>query len=115
MSSVEILIPILNITVQFYVGKNASQNSDIVKMANDEDLWFHVEGHPSCHVIAIMPSDVDRKKIRYIVKQGAVLCKQHSKFSSNRQVGIVYAYIKDVTPTNTAGLVLVNGGKIIYV
>ena len=69
MSSVEVLIPILNITVQFYVGKNANQNSDIVRMAKDEDLWFHVEGHPSCHVIAIMPSDVDRKKVRYIVNK----------------------------------------------
>ena len=51
----------------------------------------------------------------YIIKQGAILCKQHSKYKSHKNVSIVYTYIKHVTMTNIVGTVTTENTKTIKI
>ena len=45
------------------------------------------------------------KKIKYIIKRGAVLCKQNSKYVSMQKLPIVYARVKNVSKLDTMGSV----------
>ena len=46
-----IFIPKVNEEVHFVIGKNAKENFEIIDHSKPNDLWFHIENAPSCHVI----------------------------------------------------------------
>ena len=104
----------LNRYITFYIGKSAAGNDEIRTLASDEDLWFHIDEDSSPHIIAIIPVNIDKKQLQYIVTQGAVLCKEFSpKYKkSTIPVNILYARVKNVQKTEKIGTVLVNNGKI---
>lgn len=110
-----ITIPKLQIDVEFVIGKNAQENFDIIDKAEDHHIWFHIQNAPSCHVIAKLDEKISRKDFRYVVKQGALLCKQHSKFNNQKNVEIVYTIIKNVHKTNTLGSVQLESAKTISI
>jgi len=91
-----IFIPKVNEEVHFVIGKNAKENFEIIDHSKPNDLWFHIENAPSCHVIAKINDSWDRKQIASIVKQGALLCKINSKFSSMQNVRVIYTKIQHV-------------------
>ena len=92
--------------IDFYIGENAEDNTNIVINAYDEDLWFHISDLPSPHILAVIHDlNIDRKSIRSIVIQGSILCKQYSKYKSEKKVDIIYTKIKNVTPTDKLGSV----------
>lgn len=97
----------LGIDIEYKVGKNAGDNIDIINSAKHGDIWFHVDEHSSSHVIASMPTNIafDKKQTMYIIKQGAILCKQHSKYKSMKKVNILYTDVQNVIPTNILGCV----------
>ena len=103
--------------IEFWIGENASDNFDIIDSAKDTDLWFHVSQQPSSHVIAVIPDGkkIDKKQIHKIVVQGAVLCKQNSKFASMRNLSIVYAPISNVSKTEKMGCVVLESSKSISI
>jgi len=107
----------LGISIDFQIGKNAHDNFDIIDAADPDDLWFHINEHASCHVIATMPNDIhfDKKQLMYIIKQGAILCKQHSKYKSQKKVGIVYTQIKHITLTDIPGKVELQTSKTVTI
>tara|TARA_Y100001970_G_C14212427_1_gene847691 strand:- start:2024 stop:2377 length:354 start_codon:yes stop_codon:yes gene_type:complete len=110
-------IPSLNDTVEFKIGQNAQDNFDIIDASNPNDLWFHLYGESSCHVIASMNSEIklDKKQKRQIITQGALLCKQNSRHKSSKDVNIIYTEIKNIEKTETIGSVHVNSQKNILV
>ena len=108
-------IPNSTLTVEYIIGRNAADNFKIIDDAEDYHMWFHIEGHPSGHVIAVIDENVDKKLMRSIIKQGAVVCKQFSKYASTKSVDIVYAKICDVKKTDIMGQVLVTGAKYITI
>lgn len=108
-------IPKLNIEVEFVVGKNAKENFDIIDDAEDHHIWFHIHNAPSCHVIAKLDVELTKKDFKYVVKQGAVLCKQHSKFNTQKNVEIVYTIIKHVNKTDVPGSVQLDSQKIVVI
>ena len=110
-------IPKVGCSVDFHIGENAKDNFNVIDGADSSDLWFHIDGHSSCHVIADISSidTINRKNIRYVVTQGAVLCKQHSRYSNQKKVAITYAQVADVEKTTTPGLVVVKNQKIIMI
>lgn len=113
-------IDALNITITFYIGKSASDNFDLIDTTmelNPENIWFHVEDKPSCHVVADIPLDLilDKKDLMYIVKQGALLCKQCSKYKSESNLSIVWTKIKNVHKTRVLGSVATLDTKCISV
>jgi predicted ribosome quality control (RQC) complex YloA/Tae2 family protein len=108
-------IPNSNLTVEYIIGRTASDNFEIIDAAEEHHMWFHIEGQPSGHVIAVIDEQLDRKLMRSIIKQGAVACKQFSKYSSAKNVDIVYAKICDVKKTDIVGQVLVTNAKHITI
>jgi predicted ribosome quality control (RQC) complex YloA/Tae2 family protein len=106
----------LNEEITFHIGKSPSGNFEIIDNADEDDLWFHVDNESSCHVVASIPENMDRKDIRYIMKQGAVLCKQNSKFKKSKtKTNIIYTKIKNVEKTDIPGKVEVSDGKNIRI
>jgi predicted ribosome quality control (RQC) complex YloA/Tae2 family protein len=104
--------------IKFFIGGNAKENFEIIDLAKPDDLWFHVDDLPSCHVIASISDIIDnksKKDIRYIVKQGALLCKKYSKYKSVSELPITYTYISNVHKTDIIGSVITTNSKIIKI
>lgn len=121
MKVIERFIEPLNSTFRFIVGQNAKDNFDIIDKADKNDYWFHVYNESSCHVICDLSTytadaALDKKELRYVLKQGAVICKENfSKHKSNRDLTIVYTQIKNVVKTKVVGMVSLSESKTIRV
>jgi predicted ribosome quality control (RQC) complex YloA/Tae2 family protein len=113
MKTVTRRIDSLNINVDFIVGTNAQENHDIIDAADPEDIWFHVAGYPSCHVISKIPQDLvlEKNDILKIAKQGAVVCKELSGLKKNKDVKIDWTRIKYVTKLDKPGSVSITNQK----
>lgn len=103
--------------IDFIVGCDAADNMKILNEAMLTDIWFHIDGYPSAHVIAKIPvkKSFDKKQLFRIIKQGASICKEVSKFASQKNVKIVYTKVNDVIPTEKEGTVVVSKAKTIEV
>jgi len=115
MKSETIVISAMEIT--YNIGVSAQDNFDLIDASSPQDIWFHVQDLPSCHVVAVIPENekLDKKKIRAIIKQGAVICKKHSKYASHKNLPIIYTKIEDVQKTGTSGSVLTTNIKTIII
>ena len=60
------ILNINNINITFYIGRNSQENFDIIDQADCDDLWFHLNDLPSCHVVASIPSNVKDKINIYV-------------------------------------------------
>jgi len=116
MRSETVFIQGLNKEVMFHIGTNQNENSEVLDNGLDNDLWFHANSESSCHIVANLPTDIERKSIRYIIKQGALLCKINTnKLKSKKNVEFVYAQVKDVKKTDVPGMVHVENKKFIVI
>lgn len=79
--------------MEILVGKNMHHNWELIDAAAADDLWFHVADGPSSHCILVMGGE---KPDRKDVKRAAVICKQHSKSKSLKNVEINYTAIRNV-------------------
>ncbi len=116
MITENIYIQKLKINITFYIGKNAQDNFDIIDIANENDLWFHLDDYTSCHVIGIINDlKLNNKDERLIVKQGALICKKYSKYKSDKNVNVMYTTVNNIRKTDQIGTVIVLKSKIISV
>ena len=106
MKTVVISIPSIKCAITFTIGQNAEENDKIIDNAQSNDLWFHVDNKKSCHVVATVPDNFDRKNIKYIVSQGVVLCKKYS-YPNEKNLPIIFTRVKNIERTNTPGLVFI--------
>ena len=80
--------------------------NSVVAEGKRRSLWFHVGGgRSSCHVIAVIPDGTNKKNVKYIVTQGALLCKKFSRYASEKDLEIIYTLRVNVTKTDVAGKV----------
>ncbi len=102
--------------ILFIIGRCQSENHKVIDMGSPDDIWFHASETPSCHVVAIIPDDYE-SDIKYVIKMGAVLCKQYTnKLKSMSNVEIVYTCIKNVEKLKEPGSVnILGGGKYIQI
>jgi predicted ribosome quality control (RQC) complex YloA/Tae2 family protein len=92
--------------ITFYIGKNAQDNFDVIDKGKDDDIWFHIDGDSSCHVVAIIPKYLNSKEYTRVIKKGALLCKEHtSKYKNEKNVTIIYTNLKNVKKTEIIGCV----------
>ena len=105
----------LNREITFYIGQHKNENVDIINNCEPDDLWFHANKISSCHVVAIIPNDITRKEIKYIIKAGAILCKKYTnKLKSLTNIEFVYTQIKNIEKTQYSGCVqIINEKKIV--
>jgi predicted ribosome quality control (RQC) complex YloA/Tae2 family protein len=108
-----------SIEIEYKVGTNAQENHDIIDEADPQDLWFHISGCASCHVICKIPDIIDqtnnKKILQKIAKQGAVVCKENSKYKSYKNVKIDYTRIKYVTKKEIPGSVVITNSKSVFI
>ena len=96
MKTEVIFINGLNRDITFHIGQNQDENFEVIDIGKEDDLWFHANNISSCHVVAIIPKDIVKKEIRYIIKAGALLCKLNTnKLKSLKNVEIIYTQIKN--------------------
>ncbi len=106
----------LNRDITFYIGENQNENFDVIDLGKPNDIWFHANNISSSHVIAILPEDIEKKELKYIIKIGAMLCKSNTnKLKSLNNVEIIYSQVKNVVKTNIPGCVEVLSKKIIKI
>ena len=110
--------PNINAPVHYHIGTNAQENSHLVEQSKLHDLWFHAEEQSSCHVVAILPPipNMTKKQYTTIIKMGATLCKHNTnKLKKEKNVSIHYTRIKDITLTDTPGMVYTENLKTVIV
>jgi predicted ribosome quality control (RQC) complex YloA/Tae2 family protein len=115
MKSETIFIKAINRYINFYIGKSKNENFEVIDKGNAHDLWFHAKNISSCHVISIIPDDItDKKNLKYIIKIGALLCKNNTnKLKGLQNIEITYTKIKNIIKTNILGQVEVLESKTI--
>lgn len=105
------------------IGTNALENWNLIDKSNYNDLWFHVEGHPSGHVVVkeiIKDTNFQYKKDKLfgypysIIIECAKLCKNQSKLK-NYPCKIVYTRIENVTKGKEIGSVFTKNEKYISI
>jgi predicted ribosome quality control (RQC) complex YloA/Tae2 family protein len=102
----------LNREITFYVGQNKNENFDVIDNGEEEDIWFHANNISSCHVVASVPSDISKKDKKYIIKTGALLCKNNTnKLKNIKNTEIIYTQIKNIEKTNVPGCVIIKNDK----
>jgi|SRR6056300_1046238 predicted ribosome quality control (RQC) complex YloA/Tae2 family protein len=117
MKAEHISIPCIGQSIEFRIGENAQDNFDIIDMSSPDDIWFHVNEMSSCHVIAVIPTDIklSRKQLQKLITQGALLCKMNSKYKSVKKLNIIYSKLSNIVKTEVVGQVNVVDGKIIEI
>jgi predicted ribosome quality control (RQC) complex YloA/Tae2 family protein len=116
MKTIVLFIKRLNREITFHIGENQNENFDVINLGKPDDLWFHSNNESSCHVVAILPENIDKKDLRHIIKIGAILCKSNTnKLKSLKNIEIVYSQIKNVIKTSIPGRVEILNKKIIKI
>lgn len=102
--------------IQFIIGQNQTENFSVLDLSGENDIWFHANDKSSCHVTCKVPENMPKKELKYLIKMGAVLCKQNTnKLKSLKNIEIIYAPIKNVSKTNIAGQVHATNTKTIVI
>ena len=117
MKKVVIYFDDIDREITYLVGKNKHDNFNIIDVSNPDDIWFHANHVSSCHVILQLPSDINDKKIlKALIKKGAALCKQNTqKLINEKNVEIIYTFLRNVTKTKVSGCVTTKNTKTINV
>ena len=85
------------------VGESAQENWDLIDSSKQNDLWFHVENNPSCHVV--LSAESGKTPHKSVINYCAALCKDGSKLKNNKNVNIIFTERKNVKKADTTGSV----------
>jgi predicted ribosome quality control (RQC) complex YloA/Tae2 family protein len=102
--------------VTFYVGQNANENDNLIDSADENDLWFHCDALPSCHIISKIPDGLDiiinkNKKIKQqFLKKGCLLVKENTNAlkNNNNKLNFIVCKITDIKKLKKPGQVQCN-------
>lgn len=94
-----------------FIGKNAQGNNNIIKLSNQNDIWFHIDNISGPHIILNNNGDMIPK--RYL-NHIASMFKEYKTNLSNKYV-VIYTEVKNVKLTSTLGQVIVSKTKKIKV
>lgn len=117
MKTVTKYIDAIRSNIDFRLGQNAKENFELIDDSQPQDLWFHIHQVPSTHVVVHIPPDqkYDKKALHKIVIQGALLCKQNSKYRSAKDITIMYTTVEHVEKELKIGTVFVKKYKTVKV
>lgn len=92
----------------YWLGKNAQDNWDIIKKAENNWLWFHLDKFSSGHVIICKESSmISDNEILYASK----LCISNSKYKLINNIGVIYSEINNINIGKEIGSVYFNSNK----
>lgn len=113
MKSEIVFIQPLNLEVEFIIGRSKEENHNAIDLGTENDIWFHANEMSSCHVIGLInkceqqhSKIFNKKDLKYIIKQGAILCKKYTNKAKNeKNFEVVYTEIKYLEKTKIPGQV----------
>ena len=112
----KIFIQPLKREIVYYIGKSKEDNFAVIDAGSNNDLWFHAANESSCHIVCAMPENMDKNDTKYLIKVGALLCKNNTnKLKSKQNVEFIYTQIKNVTKTDIEGCVQTTNTKLITI
>ena len=92
------------------IGKNKEENWQLIDASSPDDVWFHIDNQPSCHVVLKNDDKVKLKDLpRQVLKRAAYLCKINSASKTQPKCDVIYAPISAITKTLIVGQVTVSG------
>lgn len=95
---------------EIIIGQNQLENDNIIKNANQNDIWFHLDNLSGPHIILKSNGDIISK--RYLNYIGTLFTTYKNKLPNNYTV--IYTDIKNVKLTSQPGRVTVSKTKKIY-
>lgn len=96
-----------NSPFKIYIGMNCRQNDQILKLAHDEDIWFHVHNCAGSHVL--LRVETGQKVNEDVIFECAKLAKQYSSVKGSSKIGVIYTKAKNLKKPPAAPL-----GYVIY-
>ena len=99
--------------VNFIIGENAQENWDILQLAKQNWLWFHLDNVTSPYVI-IKESLKNLKSYSYNISwknyiiYAGLLCKQNSKYKNNN-INCIWTEVKNVKKGSKVGEAIIKG------
>jgi predicted ribosome quality control (RQC) complex YloA/Tae2 family protein len=98
----------------FRLGKNQTENDELITDADPNDWWFHLDGHSSGH--CIVEINVGDSLLGEDIGFACDLIKSNCKLkNSNKKLKYVYTQIKNLTKTKIKGMVNVGNPKYILI
>jgi predicted ribosome quality control (RQC) complex YloA/Tae2 family protein len=77
-----------------YLGKDSKSNDHLTfNVADENDLWFHVKGHPGSHVVIKIK---DKLPALEVIRKVAKLSKDNSKAKDMESATVIYCKRKFV-------------------
>ena len=95
-----------DIIFEIIVGRNSKENWDLIDKSEKEDLWFHIDSKPSCHVFISKPFKCEIFPKDVIIRAGN-LCKIYSKSKNDSKVKIIYTTIDNIKKGKDIGSVYI--------
>jgi predicted ribosome quality control (RQC) complex YloA/Tae2 family protein len=102
------------------IGTNAQENWFLIDNSKADDLWFHVNEHPSGHVV--VEEKTEKKKLKKsnktfgypheLILECAKYCKNQSKLKKNN-CKIIYTTINNIRKGSVVGSVITKNVKIL--
>jgi hypothetical protein len=87
----------------FYSGKNDYGNFEIINNSDYYDIWFHIKGITSTHVILHIPNNFIEDHLDELIKKGAEICKLNTKLNiknnkknNKKNIEITYTEIGNI-------------------
>jgi predicted ribosome quality control (RQC) complex YloA/Tae2 family protein len=83
------------------IGKNAQGNEDIIKLSNQNDIWFHIDNISGPHIILQNNGNMIPKRYLNCI---ATMFQEYKNNLPNKYI-IIYTEIKNVKLTSKLGTV----------
>lgn len=83
------------------IGKDARDNERVtLEMADGDDMWFHADEYTGSHVVLKHNDTIPPNEIQHAANMAA----SKSKGKHNKEVNVVYGYVRDVCKTKSCSL-----------
>jgi len=93
------------------IGKNRFENSEIIKSANLDDIWFHLEDFSGPHIIIY--SNGDKIPKNYLIMIASLF--PNYKNNLPKCYNVIYTTINNIKLTNIPGTVITMNTKQIKI
>jgi len=90
---------------EFFVGKNSSENWDLVKRASQKDIWFHLAHKSSASGILVNGVEATLKTLRKVAREFCAL------FPNKNCTKVIYTGAKKVSFGPVPGTFIVDNFK----
>jgi predicted ribosome quality control (RQC) complex YloA/Tae2 family protein len=99
---------------EVWLGKSATDNDNMLKMASKQDLWLHARGYAGSHVIIKKKGNSFPESV---IQKAAELAAKNSKAKTQKMVPVIYTERKYVSKPRkaAAGEVAVLKEKVVDV